>query len=284
MAEDPSKARARLREEQARIARREEELGKEGFLLLPDRIREELAVLQEQSTPRNDNLEAVLAAEHNLRAYGAKLDDALNLMRQHAGAAERRRAAVRYRARRWTIASVALVVVGGAGLFWYRSASAAKAAECRAGRPCADVGACGAGFDPKAAAMACMPASDEDCRASAACRDLGRCRVVDRACAAANDEDCRATAACQEKGFCSARHGECAVATDQDCRRTPGCTKSGHCTPIDGACRAGSDADCRQSEICRTLGACLEVQSQCVVPPDADAGAAASAVPKNKRK
>jgi hypothetical protein len=258
------KARQRLEELTAKTAAREAALGREAFLEMPPWLKNQLAVLQGQSEPKAQTLEAIVAAEQNLREYNSKLDEAFNLRNQLAGERERRARARRRQTTRTaiTVVVVALLVAGGVVL--YKSGAGAKAEECRLLPACAEDGLCHArlGFSPFG--FGC----------------------------AARDEDCVKARACSERGLCSPREGVCMALSSDDCRRARRCADNGLCSEYEGTCVAGGDEDCRASRSCHEHGACLELQGQCITPPSysadvrppAPSGApSASAAPKGPK-
>ena len=272
--QDLNEARLRIRGILAMTAEREEQLGRAGFLSLPESTQSQLVVLQAQSLPKQDSIEAILGAEHNLRAYNAKLDDAFNLVAQIAGESGRRTSARQRRLVKLGLIGGVLALVVGVGGYIVMGELNAKEASCREAPACAELGTCGAGITlAPTIGLACKATSEEACKQSQGCEGRGLCAVVEGQCVAGSDGDCAATEGCKLDGRCSARDGQC-VATLQDCRRTKGCEELGACTPVDDACVAGSDADCRQSQICSKTGACLEVNGICVLPPEdfADGG------------
>jgi hypothetical protein len=261
------RARGRLREALLKTIEREQALGPKGFLQLPPKVQNQLAVLQAQSLQDDDSLEGILASERILARYHDRLDNAQNLVAQMAGEAGRRTLS-RHQIGRWAlVALAALAVVAAAVTLYYRRSLAEKAQVCRASDGCTVDGLCGAVLPlsgPAPLSAACAAESAEHCASSKGCRELGRCSAVDGVCVAATNEDCAGTPGCENDGFCSARDGGCVAAEVHDCRRTKACAERGACTPIDGQCKPGSDADCRQSELCRRQGACHEVQQRCV--------------------
>jgi hypothetical protein len=262
---DKNDARERLRRALAKTAGRERELGRDGFHQLAERVQSQLAVLQGQAVPKEDTLEAMLAAEHILKTYNKQLDDAFNLVAQLAGEAGRQAARQHRRINARLITFGVLAIAASGGLLFYRRAVAAKASDCGQAAGCRELGLCGAALRLSApVGINCQPGSDEDCAQSTSCRDSGRCKSVAGQCAAASDADCTDTPRCKDGGLCSAREGDCVAAKVQDCRTTKDCTSKGRCTPIGNVCKVGSDADCRQSDICKTHGACSEVEHNCV--------------------
>jgi hypothetical protein len=274
--QDIEKLRTRLAARLEATARREEELGREGFLALPARIQNRMSVLQIEAQPKGQSREALVAAQQNLDSYNSLLDDAFNLVAQLDGMKGRAAAASKRRASRLGLGTtVGLILMVGAGSA-YRSAKQEKADTCRQASPCREIGLCGAALRLEGSVgLECRALDAADCEASQGCLKLGQCQVVDGGCAAASDEDCRKIARCASDGWCTQVEGRCIAGTTQDCRRIEACTQRGACTPINEVCVAGSDADCRQSELCRTGGACVEVDNKCVPPPDwqGDAGA-----------
>jgi hypothetical protein len=244
-----AKARLRLEDLTAKTAAREAALGREAFLEMPPSLKSQLSVLQAQSEPKADTLEAIVAAEHNLREYNDRLDEAFNLRNQVAGERGRRATA---RKRQATRTAIWLVVGGGlvgAAVVLYKSGASAKGEECRALPACAEEGLCGARLEFKPFGFVC----------------------------AAQGEDCSKSRACSERGLCSSREGICMALASEDCRRARRCSENGLCTEHQGTCIAGGDPDCRASRACHEAGACLEMQGQCITPPSFSASAAAKA-------
>jgi hypothetical protein len=283
MAEDIDKVRTRLRTRLEETARREEELGRDGFWALPTKLQNRLSALQQQSEPGGETLEAYLAADHNLETYNAVLDDALNLKAQVGGMESRLAAARRLRMRRVAVGGLAAAVIGGAGAGYYRSALGDKVAACKQAPACSEVGHCGARLVVEAGAvrLECAATSEEHCAGSKSCGRVAQCSLVDGACVA-TEADCRKSSRCRTDGWCSSVEGRCRAEKDSDCRKTEGCLERGECSPVGGVCKVASDADCRLSNLCREKEACLAVDNRCVAPdwggdgggePGADAGA-----------
>ena len=267
---EANKARLRLGKALERIVEREQQLGRLGFLSLPEHTQNQLAVLQAQAEPKDDTPEGLLAAEHILERYDTQLTTAFNLVAQLSGAQDRRAASGR--ARILTVLGVVVVLTAGGlgGFFHYRSALRAKQLQCPKQSECADHGRCQAEIRwyPPPVAIQCLARSDASCQASKGCRELGRCHARQGSCVATQDEDCRGIERCKVDGWCSAREGECVATSLEDCRATKGCGERGACTPVDNICVPGSDDDCRKSQLCRTRGACREVENRCVTLPD----------------
>ena len=109
-----SNVRVRFRERLADTAQREAELGREGFLSLPSKLQQDLALLQERSSPKDDSHESILGAESILEQYNKRHDDAFNLVAQMAGEAGRQRVMRARRALKLsTIAAVGAAAVPG---------------------------------------------------------------------------------------------------------------------------------------------------------------------------
>ncbi len=268
--DDASKARLRLGKALEKIVEREQQLGQLGFLSLPERTQDQLAVLQGQAEPKDETPEAWLASEHILERYDSQLTTAFNLVAQVSGEQERQ-TAVRRKRGLFAVAALVLVVVGGFGGFsHYQSALAAQQVQCPKQSACASDGLCHAEIRwyPPPVAIQCLARADADCQASKGCRELGRCHARQGRCIATEDEDCRATERCKVDGWCRAREGQCVAASAEDCRATKGCSERGACTPVENLCVPGSDEDCRQSQLCRARGACKEVENRCVVLPE----------------
>jgi hypothetical protein len=268
--DDANKARHRLGKALEKIVEREQQLGRLGFVSLPEHTQNQLAVLQAQAEPQDETPEALLAAEHILDRYDSQLTTAFNLVAQVSGEQERQTAS--RRKGRWvTLAVVVVLAAGGFGGYsHYQSSLVAKKDECPKERGCADDGLCQAEIRwyPPPVAIQCLARSDEDCEPSKGCRTLGRCHARQGRCVATQDEDCRAIERCKVDGWCSAREGQCVAASPEDCQPTKGCSERGACTPVDNICVPGSDDDCRKSELCRTRKACKEVENRCVTLPD----------------
>lgn len=249
----------RLRDLLQKTAKREEIFGREAFLEMPPALQSQMVVLQKQSEPKESTMEALMAAEQNLREYNAKLDDAFNLKRQIEGERGRRSRARRRQATRGIVqVVVAAVVVGGSVLF-YRSQATAKARECAQQTSCPGEGLCSGRLSMSPFGMEC----------------------------AAQGDDCRGAKICSEQGMCSAQEGMCMARTSEDCQRSRLCVEQGLCSPFGGTCVANSAGDCRASRACHERGACLEVGGRCVAPagfetptPSASVAPGASAAPK----
>lgn len=247
---------ARLRDLLQKTAKREEILGREAFLEMPPALQNQMAVLQKQSEPKETTLEALMAAEQNLREYNAKLDDAFNLKRQIEGERGRRSRARRREATRGVVQVVVAAIVVGGSILFYRMKANAKAEECAARPACEAEGLCSGRLSFTPFGMEC----------------------------AAQGEDCRGARICSEQGMCSTQEGVCMARTAEDCQRSRLCVEQGLCSPFGGTCVAGSADDCRASRACHERGACLEVGGRCVAPagfdtPAASASASTSATP-----
>ncbi len=231
-------AEARLDDLLSKTATREQILGREAFLELPPSLQNQMAVLQKQSEPRERSMEALVAAESNLREYNAKLDEAFNLKRQIEGERGRRRRATRRAATRAVVrVLVAAVVIGGA-VIWYRVESTEKTALCAKEPACEGEGLCSGRLTLSPPGMQC----------------------------AALGEDCRRAKVCAEQGMCSPQEGVCMARTAEDCQRSRLCVEQGLCSPFGGTCVAGRSEDCQASRACHEHGACLEVGGRCVAP------------------
>jgi hypothetical protein len=268
MADEPiEQVRERFRQARARTAEREARLGEDEFLSLPQRMQNQLAVLQAQcEEPVDDNREAIIAAEHNLRNYNAKLEQALNLSAQ-LGGARRRQVSDRRRGMLKTVILLGVLgALAGGGWLVYGNVRERKAELCRSGESCKTDGRCSAGLrvELPAVELVCQATSDEDCRQSQRCREGGQCFVSLGRCIAKQDEDCRKAPGCKQDGLCTAQNGRCVATAREDCRTTPGCQERGQCSPQQGICAVLSDDDCQHSLACKQHGACTEVQGQCV--------------------
>jgi hypothetical protein len=286
MVDDLHKARMRLRDAFALTAEREAELGRDGFLELPERIQQELSVLQAQSIPKEYAKDAILGAEHNLARYNARLDDAFNLVAQLAGEAGRQRARRSKQGVKLAIGGAAAAAALGGGMFWYLGRLASESAACAAVDGCRVLGQCSAVLRTEGSIGFDCRALDADCKGATVCQREGACTAEGGKCVAATDDDCRGTERCRLEGWCKAVDQRCVAAAADDCRRTAACDERGACSPVGGVCAAGSDFDCRQSLVCKRDGACLEVDHACVQPPDwePDAGAPTKAMPGKARK
>lgn len=264
MAEDIDKLRTKLRGRLEATAKREAELGRDGFLALPDRVKNRLSVLQAEAQPRSDTVEAYLAADHNLETYNAVLDDAFNLVAQIGGMESRLAATRRHRAKRVALVGVAVAILGGGGYAYYRSALASKIETCADATACREVGLCGARLaSGTALRLECAATEEAHCQTSESCKNVAQCSLVDGACAA-TEKDCRRSARCDSDGWCTAVEGRCRAEKDADCRKTRGCIELGACSPVGGVCKVASDADCRISNVCKEQQACRAVQNRCV--------------------
>ncbi len=264
MAEDIDKLRTKLEARLDATARREAELGRDGFLALPERIQNRLSVLQAEAQPRSNTLEAYLAADHNLETYNEVLDDAFNLVAQIGGMESRVAASRRQRAKRMALAGVVAVVVTAGGYAYYHSELSAKVEACAAATACREVGLCGARLaSGTAIRLECAATEEAHCEASESCKRVAQCSLVDGACAA-TEKDCRQSSRCASDGWCTAVEGRCRADEDADCRKTRGCIELGACSPVGGVCKVASDADCRISDICKEQEACRAVQNRCV--------------------
>lgn len=264
--DDLEQTHRRLSEALLVTAKREQQLGREGFLVLSEKLRHQLAALQAQCAPKEPTLEAMLGAEHLLKTYNERLDDAFNITRQVENEGMRQRQ--RRKRRVWIGGAASVVIVGlaSAAWIWLSAAMAAKERHCQKAPACGESGLCGVALRGAPSwDIECAAGSDEDCRASASCRELGRCSQERGECVAARDEDCRALSRCKDHGLCHARSGECAATSIEDCRSTKACAAVGACTPVEGLCRPGSDDDCRRSALCKTAQACIEIDGRCVV-------------------
>lgn len=264
MAEDIDKLRTKLHARLEATAKREAELGRDGFLALPERIQSRLSVLQAEAQPRSDSLEAYLAADHNLETYNEVLDDAFNLVAQIGGMESRLAASRRYRAKRLAIAAVVALALVGGGYAYFQSELSAKVEACAEATACKEVGLCGARLaSGTALRLECAATEEEHCEASESCKRVAQCSLVDGACAA-TEKDCRRSSRCASDGWCTAVDGRCRADEDADCRKTRGCIELGACSPVGGVCKVASDADCRISNLCKDQAACRAVQNRCV--------------------
>ncbi|HHH31773.1 MAG TPA: hypothetical protein ENK57_25955 [Polyangiaceae bacterium] len=264
MAEDIDQLRTKLRARLEATAKREAELGRDGFFALPKRIQSRLSVLQAEAYPRSDSVEAYLAADHNLERYNEVLDDAFNLVAQIGGMESRLAASRRHRAKRLAIAGALALVLGGGGYAYYQSALADKIAACAEAPACREVGLCGARLaSGTALRLECAATEEAHCKSSESCKRVAQCSLVEGACAA-TEKDCRQSSRCHTDGWCTAVEGRCRAEKDADCRKTRGCIELGACSPVGGLCKVASDADCRISNVCREQQACRAVQNRCV--------------------
>jgi hypothetical protein len=227
-----------MRDLLAKTAEREQALGREAFLEMPSSLQNQLVVLQKQSAPKEGTLEALMAAESNLREYNAKLDDAFNLKRQLEGEKGRRGRARKREVTKAVIKVVVAAVVIGGALFFYKTEAGAKAEECREKTACETEGLCSGKLSFSPFGMQC----------------------------AAQGDDCRKSTICSTQGMCSAQDGVCMARTVEDCRRSKNCVEQGLCSPFGGTCVAGSGDDCKASRACHERGACLEVGGRCIAP------------------
>jgi hypothetical protein len=268
MAADPTEeVRARLGALRAQTAEREAKIEEDQFLGLPQKLQNQLAVLQAQSEPSSQTYEALLAAEHNLQAYKARLDQALGLVAQMKGAKMRRRRARGHALGRWLLTLVVLGVLAAGGyVALYQVVLPKKAATCEASPACRAEGRCGAGLrvDPPLVELVCQAATDDHCRAGSRCKSHAECYVERGRCVARDAKDCASTEACRVDGQCKPVDGRCQAVAREDCARTPGCQERGECSPSQGICAALSDEDCKHSVACKRYGACTEVQGKCV--------------------
>lgn len=268
MATEPIQAvRDRFRSARARTAEREARIEEDGFLELPPRLQNQLAVLQAQcEEPVDDDHQALVAAEHNLKSYNAKLEQAESLLNQLAGARQRQGSDRRQSLRRLVLWLLILSVVGGAAVLGYHYVRERKAELCAGSPACRTEGLCAGGvrFDPPLVELTCEATADEHCRASQHCRDRGKCFAVLGRCIARDDDDCRKAPPCKLDGLCTARDDRCVAASRKDCQATPGCVERGACTPSQGVCVVRSNDDCQHALACKQHGACTEVQGKCV--------------------
>lgn len=267
VAEPIEKVRQRFRHARARTAEQETSLGEQSFLLLPPRMQNQLAVLQAQcEEPVDDDQEALVAAEHNLKGYNAKLAQALSLVSQLEGEQRRRGSDQRRGVQRLLLWLVVLGALGGGGWYAVGYVTERKTELCARSAVCVESGQCVGGLriDPPTVELVCRAESDEHCRASARCRKRGQCFEEHGRCIADKDEDCRATEGCKLDGLCTAVNGSCRAAQREDCLPTRRCIEKGECTPKQGVCAVNDDEDCKHSLACKRHGACMEVQGRCV--------------------
>lgn len=268
MADEPlEQVRQRFRQARVRTADREGRLSEDDFLCLPERLQNQLAVLQSQcEEPLDDNREALAAVEHNLKSYNAKLEQALDLVAQ-LGGARRRQESDRTRGMVKTVLVLGvLVALLGGGWLGYQHVLERKDELCKRSAPCALRGQCAAGLTVELplVELACQAGSDEDCRSSRRCAESAECYASLGRCVARADKDCKKTPSCLQDGACTAREGRCVAATRDNCLPTAACKEHGKCSPGQGICVVAGDEDCKHSLACKRHGACTEVQGQCV--------------------
>jgi hypothetical protein len=256
-----------LQQLRVETSEREARIADEQFLDLPEKLQNQLAVLQNQCEPSDGSYEALLAAEHNLRAYDAKLDQAINLLSQMKGARRRRRSAFGRRLLKALIVLGLLGAVAGVGWFVVQAVLLPKkAALCQSSPECRAEGRCGAGLriELPSVELVCQAGSDEHCRASQRCAAQGECVAAAGRCVAGDSAVCKNTEGCRLDGLCTAQNGRCLAATRDDCGATAACRERGECTPDQGICRALSDEDCQHCVACKRQGYCTEVQGKCM--------------------
>jgi len=267
-AEPIEKVRQRFRHARARTAEQEARLGEQDFLVLPPRLQNQLAVLQAQcEEPVGDDHEPLVAAEHNLKGYNARLEEALTLVSQLEGARARRGTDQRRGLGRALVWLVLFGTIGVGGWLAYGYVTEKKTELCAGSEQCAQAGQCvgGVRIDPPTVELVCEAGSDEHCRASELCRKRGRCYAKLGRCIARDDEDCRKAPGCKLDGLCTAEGQRCMAQQREDCRPTPGCIKRGECSPKQGVCAVRNDEDCKHSLACKKHGACMELQGRCVM-------------------
>ncbi|MBW2527291.1 MAG: hypothetical protein JRI23_24125 [Deltaproteobacteria bacterium] len=268
MAAEPiEKVRQRFRHARARTAEQEAALGEKSFLLLPARLQNQLAVLQAQcEEPVVDDQEALVAAEHNLKGYNAKLTQALDLSNQLAGARQRRGSDQAQGLKRLVVWLLVLGALVAGGWYAHGYVTAKKSELCATSASCLEDGKCGGGvrIDPPTVELTCVAETDEHCRSSARCSKRGQCYAEVGSCVARDDADCRQAPGCKLDGLCTAEGGSCRATKREDCRATPRCMERGECTAKRGVCTVGNDEDCKHSLACKKHGACTELQGNCV--------------------
>jgi hypothetical protein len=268
MAPEPTEeVRQRWQQLRTQASEREARIADQQFLALPQKLQNQLAVLQSQCEPSDGSYEALVAAEHNLRAYSAKLEQALNLVSQMKGARMRRRSAL---GRALLKLLLLLLVLGalaaGGWVVVQRVLLPRKAELCQASPDCRAEGRCGAGIrvELPRVELVCQATSDEHCRAAQRCAAQGECMAVEGRCVASATTDCKKTEGCKLDGLCTAQNGRCIAAFREDCGGTAACRERGECTPDQGICRALSDEDCQHCLACKKQGYCTEVQGKCM--------------------